>query len=109
VVRGVTSARLEAHGPAGLELGITHTVFRVQRGESLYLPEIESDRLVLRALSGEGERTRIEARTPFAGGRVRAALHLASVSARESRPQWTLDWTRRAHVRGQRRAAARDG
>jgi hypothetical protein len=108
VVRAVTSARLEAHGPAGLELGITHTVFRVQRGESLYLPEIESDRLVLRALSGEGERTRIEARTPFAGGRVRAALHLASVSTRESRPQWTLDWTRRAQVRGQRRASARD-
>jgi hypothetical protein len=103
VVRAVTTARLEARGPAGLDLGLTHSVYRVQRGESLYLPEVESDRLVLRALSGEGERTRVEARTPFAGGRVRAALHLAGSPARDRRPQWTLDWTRRARVRGRGR------
>jgi hypothetical protein len=103
VVRAVTTARLEARGPAGLDLGLTHSVYRVQRGESLYLPEVESDRLVLRALSGEGERTRVEARTPFAGGRVRAALHLAGTQAADRRTQWTLDWTRRAQVRGRGR------
>jgi hypothetical protein len=99
IVRAVTSARLEAHGPAGFELGITHTVFRVKRGESLYLPEVESDRLVLRALSGEGDRTRIEARSPFVGGRVRAALHLATAADGNKRPEWTLDWTRRSRAR----------
>lgn len=103
VVRAVTTARLEARGPAGLDLGLTHSVYRVQRGESLYLPEVESDRLVLRALSGEGERTRVEARTPFAGGRVRAALHLAGTQAGDRPTQWTLDWTRRARVRGRDR------
>ena len=99
VVRSVTSARLEARGPGGIRLGIAHSVYKVRRGESLYLPEAESDRLILRAVSGEGERTRIEARSPFAGGRVRAALHLNTVPDRRARPDWTLDWTRRARLR----------
>lgn len=99
VVRSVTSARLEARGPIGIRLGLVHSVFKVRRGESLFLPEAESDRLVLRAVSGEGERTRIEARSPFAGGRVRAALHLNAASDRRTRPEWTLDWTRRARLR----------
>jgi len=107
VVRSVTGARIEVRGPAGFELGITHSVYRVKRGESLYLSEVESDRLVLRALSGEGERTRIEARSPFAGGRMRAALHLASASERRARAQWTLDWTRRARIRKSGAARAR--
>lgn len=99
VVRSVTSARLEARGPLGIRLGLVHSVFKVRRGESLFLPEAESDRLVLRAVSGEGERTRVEARAPFAGGRVRAALHLNTASDRRTRPDWTLDWTRRARLR----------
>jgi len=99
VVRSVTSARLEARGPLGIRLGVAHSVYKVRRGESLYLPEAESDRLILRAVSGEGERTRIEARSPFAGGRVRAALHLNTAPDRRARPDWTLDWTRRARLR----------
>ena len=99
VVRSVTGARLEARGPVGLRLAIAHSVFRARRGESLYLPETESDRLVLRALSGEGGRTRIELKAPFAGGRARAALHLNTAPERRARSDWTLDWTRRARVR----------
>ena len=99
VVRSVTTARVEARGPAAIALGVTHSVYRVRRGESLYLPEAESDRLVLRAVSGEGERTRIEGRAPFAGGRLRATLGLAVAGERRARPQWTLDWTRRARLR----------
>jgi hypothetical protein len=99
VVRSVTSARLEAHAPLGLRLAIGHSIFKVRRGESLYLPEAESDRLILRAVSGQGERTRIEARAPFAGGRVRAALHLNTAPDRRARHDWTLDWTRRARLR----------
>ena len=99
VVRSVTSARFEARGPAGFRLGIVHSIHRVRRGESLYLPEAESDRLVLRAISGDGERTRIEARLPLAGGRARAALVLNTAPDRRARPDWTLDWTRRARLR----------
>jgi hypothetical protein len=99
VVRSVTSARLEARGPIGIRIGVVHSVFRVRRGESLFLPEAESDRLVLKSVSGEGERTRIEARSPFAGGRVRAALHLNTASERTTRTDWTLDWSRRARLR----------
>jgi hypothetical protein len=99
VVRSVTSARLEARGPIGIRIGVVHSVYKVRRGESLFLPEAESDRLVLKSVSGEGERTRIEARSPFAGGRVRAALHLNTASERRPRPDWTLDWTRRARLR----------
>jgi hypothetical protein len=107
IVRSVTSARLEVRGPAGFQCGITHSLYRVQRGESLYLPEVESDRLVLRALSGEGERTRIEAGAPLGGGRMRAGLRLASTTEARSRAQWTLDWTRRARMRKSRETPAR--
>ena len=99
VVRSVTGALLEARGPRGLRLAVAHSVYRARRGESLYLPEAESDRLVLRAVSGEGGRTRIELRAPFAGGRARAALHLNTAPERRTRSDWTLDWTRRARVR----------
>jgi hypothetical protein len=106
VVRSVTSARLEARGPAELRLAIVHSAYQVRRGESLYLPEAESDRLVLRAVSGEGERTRIELRAPFAGGRARAALHLNTAPERRARSDWTLDWTRRARLRSRAGDAA---
>jgi len=99
VVRSVTGARLEARGPLDVRLAIAHSVFYARRGESLYLPEAESDRLVLRAVSGDGERTRIELRAPFAGGRARAALHINTVPERRARADWTLDWTRRARLR----------
>jgi len=99
VVRSVTSARLEARGPLDVRLAIAHSVYHARRGESLYLPEAESDRLVLRALSGEGARTRIELRAPFAGGRARAALNLSTALERRARADWTLDWTRRARLR----------
>jgi len=99
VVRSVTGARLEARGPFDLRLAIAHSVFYARRGESLYLPEAESDRLVLRAVSGDGERTRIELRAPFAGGHARAALHLNTAPERRARADWTLDWTRRARLR----------
>jgi hypothetical protein len=100
-VRAVSTAGVEARGPWGLALRVAHSLYRVQRGESLYLAEAESDRLVLRALSGEGSRTRLEARLPFAGGRVGATVQLSSTAVeREPRAQWTLDWTRRARLRG---------
>ncbi|TMQ70632.1 MAG: hypothetical protein E6K81_12135 [Candidatus Eisenbacteria bacterium] len=107
VVRAVTGARIELQGPAGVRLGITHSLYRVRSGESLYLREAESDRLVLRAMTGEGARTRVEARSPFAGGRMRAALLLAATADRRARTQWTLDWTRRARLRGSGGARAR--
>jgi len=75
-------------------------VYRAERGESVYLPEAESDRLVLRALSGAGDRTRVEIHLPAAGGRVNASVSLASkVGAAPVAPRWTLDWTRRARFR----------
>jgi hypothetical protein len=98
-VRAVSTVRLEAAGPAGISFRVTHNAFRVRRGESLYLPEAENDRLVLRAVSGDGARTRIEARLPVAGGRVHAALHLVEPSTGRTAPQWTVDWSRRRRSR----------
>jgi hypothetical protein len=97
-VRTVSSVRVEAHAPLGLVVRLTHSAFRVRRGESLYLPESESDRLLLRAVTGEGMRTRLEMRLPIAGGRIHAALGLSEVRARAARPQWTVDWSRRGRT-----------
>ena len=75
-------------------------LFRVRSGEVLYLPEPASDRLVLRALRGIGERTRIEVRLPAASGQVYAAVDLAAALGGPSRAQWTREWIRRSRTRG---------
>jgi hypothetical protein len=102
-VRTVTAAQVEIEGPARSGLRITHCVYRVRSGESLYLIETASDRVILRAVSGAGRRTRVELRAPGAGGHINAALELPGVegapAGETSRPRWTLDWTRRAQSR----------
>jgi hypothetical protein len=102
-VRTVTAMQLEIEGPAGSGLRVTHSTYRVRPGESLYLAEAASDRVVLRAVSGTGQRTRLELRAPGAGGRIHAALDVpVTAGARTGgslRPRWTLDWTRRARSR----------
>jgi len=102
-VRTVTAARLELAGPAGTGLRVTHCAYRVRSGESLYLIENASDRVILRAVTGTGRRTRVEVRAPGAGGRIEAALEVPGIpgarSSEAARPRWTLDWTRRARSR----------
>jgi len=102
-VRTVTAAQAGLEGPAGSGLRITHCVYRVRSGESLYLIETASDRVILRAVSGTGRRTRVEVRAPGAGGHINAALEIPGVAgapaSEATRPRWTLDWTRRARSR----------
>ena len=98
-VRVVSAARVEAQGPLGSSLSAAHTVHHARRGESLYLAEAESDRLILRALAGDGERSRLEIKAPVGGGAARAALDLTSAVSKRPRLRWTLDWTRRARAR----------
>jgi len=97
VVRAVTSVRVDARAPFGMRVTLSHAVYRTRRGESLYLPESESDRLVLRALSGEGQRTTLELLAPAGRrGRVRATLRISTSGVRQGAPQWTLEWMRRS-------------
>jgi hypothetical protein len=102
-VRTVTAVRVDLEGPAGSALRVTHCAYRVRSGESLYLAEAASDRVVLRTVTGTGRRTRVEVMAPGAGGRIRAGLDVpvtpGARSSASSRPQWTLDWTRRARSR----------
>jgi hypothetical protein len=99
----VTAAQAELEGPAGIGLRITHCVYRVRSGESLYLIVAASDRVILRAVAGTGRRTRVELRAPGAGGHINAALELQGMAgapaSAATRPRWTLDWTRRARSR----------
>ena len=99
VTRRAASAGVTARPVPGVEFGIAATVYRSRGGEPQYLSEEESDRRVLRALSGAGRRSRLLLMFPAAGGRVRAALTLSSATGRETPPQWTLDWTARARTR----------
>jgi hypothetical protein len=103
-VRAASSARIEVSAPFGVKLALAATAFRVRRGESLYLADSEGSRLVLRSLSGSGERTRLELQAPAGRGRVRAALNLDERAPR-TRAQWTLDWTRRTRASGAPRAS----
>jgi hypothetical protein len=96
VARAVSSCRIEARLPHAISLSIAHLVFRVRRGESLYLREAESDRLVLRALSGEGQRTQVDLRLPLAHGALRASGQMTAMLRGPRTPRWTLEWTRRS-------------
>jgi hypothetical protein len=98
-VRVASSLQLDAPLGFGWDARLVHTSYRVRRGESLYLPEPASDRVVLRALTGDGERTRIELRAPVAGGRVSAGLAWDDTRGRTTRPRWSVEWARRARTR----------
>ena len=95
-VRRVTTQRLAFATGGGGSIAITRSAYRVSSGESLYLPETGSDRLWLRAVSGAGMFTRIEASCRLAGGRVRASLTRIENPGRSPRPHWSIDWTRRS-------------
>ena len=98
-VRAVTTARLGARTASGWGARVTHAVFRARRGEHVYLAEAQADRLVLRALAGDGERMRLELEVPFAGGRAKAALNRTVAGVKPPRMQWTVEWIRRSRVK----------
>jgi hypothetical protein len=97
-VRVLEVARVEAAGPFATSLGVEQDVWQAQRGEGLYLAEDAVDRIVLRALAADGERTRVQLARPLAAGRLRATATWTVSGARAPRPQWRLDWTRGVHT-----------
>ncbi|MEQ1833899.1 MAG: hypothetical protein ABL977_12660, partial [Candidatus Eisenbacteria bacterium] len=104
-VRRAVVARAEFAAVPGSRIEVTHAVWLVRRGESLYLPEPEADRLVLRALGGAGQRTRAELRLPFATGDIRVGVTLTTGGTRsgDSPPAWTVQWSRRSRLSGDRK------
>ena len=97
-VREAVSAGAEASLPAGAGVGVTHTVYRARAGETVYLPEHDGDRWVLRALSGAGTRTRASLRLPLAEGTLTGVMSLGRSRGVEKR-QWSLQWSRRIRLR----------
>lgn len=98
-VRRVSGARVEIRGPGPVRFRIAQTAFRVGFGESLYLREAYSDRLVLRALTGSGERTSVECLFPAGGGRLTLSMQLTRRRGTPPRMVWSLDWARLARTR----------
>jgi hypothetical protein len=99
-VRRAVVARADWAAPFGGRVALTHAVWSVRSGESLYLPEAQADRLVLRASSGAGTRTRCDLRLPIATGTVRLGLSLATGGTRAAsrRPTWSVEWSRRSRL-----------
>ncbi len=95
-VRRAAVVRAEGHGPGGSGWAVTHSLWVVRRGESLYLPETDGDRLTLRSLSGTGERMRLELRVPALQGMARVSLALARSGGRGSPATWSAEWSRRS-------------
>ena len=105
-VRRAVVARAEIAAGHGSRVEVTHAVWLVRRGEQLYLPEPEADRLVLRSLSGAGQRTRAEFALPFATGDIRLGVALTTGGTRAVpvAPAWTVQWSRRSRLSGARSA-----
>lgn len=94
-VREVWIARAEGRWPLDMRLSFEHAVWRAKRGEPVWLVESETDRLRLRAVSGAGQRTRIEWDAPAGEGRAKATLSLESDRS-GVQPRWTLEWSKRS-------------
>lgn len=99
-VRALTRSAFEVRTPLSGRLRVEHAVFRSGSGESLRLAEFDADRVVLRALAGAGERTRVEWNLPGPAGRVRAGWSYTATAKSPARTQWTLRWARRARLKG---------
>lgn len=97
-VRRVSVASAEAALPGGASLAVTHAAWLARSGERAWLLEAAEDRLVLRALSGAGTRTRAELSVPALGGRARLGIAIAQPARRSAAPRWTAEWTRRARL-----------
>lgn len=97
-VRRSLAVRVQCAGPAGSSLTLSHWAWSARHGESLYLPEVEGVRLALRALRGEGERTRMEVTAPVPGGRARLAVVIANADDGERDVRWTAEWSRRGRL-----------
>jgi hypothetical protein len=106
-VRRAVVARVDRAVPYGGRIVVTHAVWRARSGESLYLPEAGADRLVLRAASGAGTRTRAELKLPMASGSIRLGLTLASGGSRDGDrpPAWSVEWSRRSRLASRAPAA----
>jgi hypothetical protein len=101
-VRRSIEAGVEARFPGGIELRAAHAVLDARPGETIYLPELESDRLVLRAVSGPARRTRLVARVPAADGALSAGVGLGLARSGTRRSDWSVQWSRRLKLRGRR-------
>ncbi len=99
-VRGASLASVEWRMPFGGSLRSEQRVYRSGSGEGLRAVDAEGDRVVLRPLSGAGERTRFEWMVPGPAGRIRAGLTVHAAATRPARTQWTLEWSRRARIGG---------
>lgn len=97
-VRRLSVVDAEAALPGGARLAVLHATWAARRGERAYLLEAAEDRLVLRALTGAGARTRCELSVPALGGRARVSIALAESGGRSAAPRWTAEWTRRARL-----------
>lgn len=94
-VRRLLAAEVDTRPAAGWSLLVSHALWRVRSGERLHLPEAGGDRLTLRSLTGEGERTRVEVRAPALGGSLRLGVTTTLNAVRAVRPQWRAEWSRR--------------
>ena len=97
-VRESLAMGVEAPLPNGMSVHVSHTVYRAHSGETVYVPERDTDRWVLRALSGAGDRTRATLKLPLAEGTLSSSLVMTRAHG-PAKAQWAMQWSRRIRLR----------
>ena len=97
-VRESLAMGVEAPLPNGMSVHVSHTVYRAHSGETVYVPERDTDRWVLRALSGAGDRTRATLKLPLAEGTLSSSLVMTRARG-PAKTQWAMQWSRRIRLR----------
>jgi hypothetical protein len=98
LTRTVTTMRAEGRASAGVGWSVAHAVHDARAGDLLYVRETEPGRLVLRALSGRGQRTVARLSAPAGRGRVEVQAALGETVGRPARLAWQVRWVRRARL-----------
>jgi hypothetical protein len=96
--REATTLRAAGEGPCRVGWAVSHTVHRASGAGAFHVLESEPGRIVLRALSGRGQRSVARLALPSGAGRVELQVISSEIRGKPAQLGWQVRWVRRARL-----------